>query len=191
MTETRVEISDHVGGEVSLTDSELILNFRRKSVVGLNFDFVLLNLTKHSSYMIYNVCLYFSPIIQKQYFDTYGDQEVMIPVAANDVAFSIHAVVLTALTLFQIFIYEVLWFLSGGLQLSVSSLLYLQTLGSGSLPSSSFHDMRQVHSTEPPMSSTSHGATYHLELRSFSSTLPNSSYSILLSPLLNYSFCFA
>ena len=31
----------------------------------------------------------------------------MIPVAANDVAFSIHAVVLTALTLFQIFIYEV------------------------------------------------------------------------------------
>uniref|UniRef100_A0A0D3CIV9 Cystinosin homolog n=1 Tax=Brassica oleracea var. oleracea TaxID=109376 RepID=A0A0D3CIV9_BRAOL len=85
---------------------QLILNFRRKSVVGLNFDFVLLNLTKHSSYMIYNACLYFSPIIQKQYFDTYGDQEVMIHVAANDVAFSIHAVVLTALTLFQIFIYE-------------------------------------------------------------------------------------
>ncbi|KFK33075.1 hypothetical protein AALP_AA6G327100 [Arabis alpina] len=84
---------------------QLILNFRRKSVVGLNFDFVLLNLTKHSSYMIYNVCLYFSPVIQKQYFDTYGDKE-MIPVAANDVAFSIHAVVMTALTLFQIFIYE-------------------------------------------------------------------------------------
>lgn len=31
----------------------------------------------------------------------------MIPVAANDVAFSIHAVVMTAVTLFQIFIYEV------------------------------------------------------------------------------------
>ncbi|XP_074267533.1 cystinosin homolog [Silene latifolia] len=30
----------------------------------------------------------------------------MIPVAANDVAFSIHAVILTAFTLFQIFIYE-------------------------------------------------------------------------------------
>ena len=35
----------------------------------------------------------------------------MIHVAANDVAFSIHAVVLTALTLFQIFIYEVSTFL--------------------------------------------------------------------------------
>lgn len=31
----------------------------------------------------------------------------MIPVAANDVAFSIHAVLLTAITLFQIVIYDV------------------------------------------------------------------------------------
>lgn len=31
----------------------------------------------------------------------------MIPVAANDVAFSIHAVLLTAVTLFQLVIYEV------------------------------------------------------------------------------------
>ncbi|WZZ23342.1 hypothetical protein YC2023_124729 [Brassica napus] len=97
-----LEISYEVVGWIAFTSSsisfypQLILNFRRKSVVGLNFDFVLLNLTKHSSYMIYNVCLYFSPIIQN----------TMIPVAANDVAFSIHAVVLTALTLFQIFIYE-------------------------------------------------------------------------------------
>lgn len=31
----------------------------------------------------------------------------MIPVAANDVAFSLHAVALTAFTVFQVFIYEV------------------------------------------------------------------------------------
>ncbi|XVF16281.1 hypothetical protein REPUB_Repub10bG0017600 [Reevesia pubescens] len=84
---------------------QVILNFRRKSVIGLNFDFVVLNLTKHSSYMIYNICLYFSPVIQKQYFEKYGYGQ-MIPVAANDVAFSIHAVLLTAITLFQIVIYE-------------------------------------------------------------------------------------
>ncbi|CAN6177851.1 unnamed protein product, partial [Urochloa humidicola] len=30
----------------------------------------------------------------------------MIPVAANDVAFSLHAVALTAFTVFQVFIYE-------------------------------------------------------------------------------------
>lgn len=84
---------------------QVIMNFRRKSVVGLNFDFVVLNLTKHSSYLIYNASLYFSSAIQHQYFEKYGHGE-MIPVAANDVAFSIHAVLLTAITLFQIVIYD-------------------------------------------------------------------------------------
>ncbi|KAK4779201.1 hypothetical protein SAY86_006729 [Trapa natans] len=84
---------------------QVILNFRRKSVVGLNFDFVMLNLTKHSSYLIYNAALYFSAAVQRQYFEKYGFGQ-MIPVAANDVAFSIHAVLLTAVTLFQIIIYE-------------------------------------------------------------------------------------
>ncbi|KAF9663568.1 hypothetical protein SADUNF_Sadunf17G0064900 [Salix dunnii] len=84
---------------------QVILNFRRKSVVGLNFDFVVLNLTKHSSYLIYNASLYFSSDVQHQYIEKYGFGE-MIPVAANDVAFSIHAVLLTAITLFQIVIYD-------------------------------------------------------------------------------------
>lgn len=84
---------------------QVILNFRRKSVVGLNFNFVLLNLTKHSSYLIYNATLYFSSDVQRQYYEKYGFEQ-MIPVAANDVAFSIHAVLLTAITLFQISIYE-------------------------------------------------------------------------------------
>ncbi|CAM8993076.1 unnamed protein product [Rhodiola kirilowii] len=84
---------------------QVFLNYRRKSVVGLNFDFVVLNLTKHSSYLIYNASLYFSKAVQKQYFKKFGVGQ-MIPVAANDVAFSIHAVLLTAFTLFQICIYE-------------------------------------------------------------------------------------
>ncbi|XP_050380743.1 cystinosin homolog [Argentina anserina] len=84
---------------------QVILNYRRKSVIGLNFDFVVLNLTKHSSYLIYNATLYFSSAVQKQYLEKYGLGE-MIPVAANDVAFSIHAVLLTAITLFQLMIYE-------------------------------------------------------------------------------------
>ncbi|KAL8130708.1 hypothetical protein V2J09_019863 [Rumex salicifolius] len=84
---------------------QVILNWRRRSVVGLNFDFIALNLTKHSSYLIYNAVLFFSSAVQKQYRHKYGSGQ-MIPVAANDVAFSIHAVLLTAFTLFQIFIYE-------------------------------------------------------------------------------------
>ncbi|KAK3139637.1 hypothetical protein QOZ80_5AG0386680 [Eleusine coracana subsp. coracana] len=84
---------------------QVLLNYRRKSVVGLNFDFLVLNLTKHSSYLIYNAAMFFSPFIQRQYHEKYGDKE-MIPVAANDVAFSVHAVTLTAITVFQVFIYE-------------------------------------------------------------------------------------
>ncbi|OVA17590.1 Lysosomal cystine transporter [Macleaya cordata] len=84
---------------------QVILNFRRKSVVGLNFDFLVLNLTKHSSYLIYNASMFFSPVIQRQYREKYGFGE-MIPVAANDVAFSTHAVLLTAFTLCQALIYD-------------------------------------------------------------------------------------
>ncbi|KAI9120502.1 hypothetical protein K1719_007535 [Acacia pycnantha] len=84
---------------------QAFLNYRRKSVVGLNFDFVLLNLTKHSSYLIYNASMYFSKAVQEQYLEEFGYGE-MIPVAANDVAFSAHAVFMTAVTLFQILIFD-------------------------------------------------------------------------------------
>ncbi|XP_027359198.1 cystinosin homolog isoform X2 [Abrus precatorius] len=51
---------------------QIILNFRRKSVVGLSLDYEILNFTKHWSYLIYNASLFFSPVIQKQYFEKYG-----------------------------------------------------------------------------------------------------------------------
>ncbi|GJR32874.1 cystinosin [Tanacetum coccineum] len=89
----------------SLLRTIWFLTHHASHVVGLNFDFVVLNLTKHSSYLIYNAAVYFSSAVQLQYHQKYGFNE-MIPVAANDVAFSIHAVVLTAFTLFQIAIYD-------------------------------------------------------------------------------------
>ncbi|KAK1318416.1 hypothetical protein QJS10_CPB04g01689 [Acorus calamus] len=84
---------------------QVILNYKRKSVVGLNFDFLVLNVTKHTSYLIYNVVLFFSPVVQRQYREKYGFDE-LIPVAANDVAFSMDAVLLTLFTLYQVIIYE-------------------------------------------------------------------------------------
>ncbi|GLU11384.1 hypothetical protein SLE2022_281350 [Rubroshorea leprosula] len=109
---TPLEITYHVLGWLGFASwaigflPQIILNFRRKSVIGLNFDFVVLNFTKHSSYLIYNAVLYFSPAVQRQYFERYGYQEI-IPVAANDVAFSIHAVLMVSITLLQIAIYDV------------------------------------------------------------------------------------
>lgn len=55
------------------------------SVVGLNFDFVVLNLTKHSSYLIYNASLYFSSAIQHQYFEKYGHGEVFLFLLSSSV----------------------------------------------------------------------------------------------------------
>ncbi|GAB4848035.1 hypothetical protein Ancab_002695 [Ancistrocladus abbreviatus] len=103
---------------------QVIMNFKRKSVVGLNFDFVVLNLTKHSSYLIYNAVLYFSTTVQSQYRLKYGAKE-MIPVEANDVAFSTHAVALTGFTLFQIFIYERKHQKFSKISLSIVSIIWL------------------------------------------------------------------
>ncbi|KEH25387.1 putative lysosomal cystine transporter [Medicago truncatula] len=84
---------------------QFILNYSRKSVVGLNFNYLILNNTKHTLYLIYNASLYFSPNVRFQYHQKYGFDQ-MIPVAANDVAFSTHAVLLTLALLFQVAIYE-------------------------------------------------------------------------------------
>ncbi|XLU35822.1 hypothetical protein S245_071888 [Arachis hypogaea] len=84
---------------------QLLLNFFRKSVVGLNFNYLLLNNTKHTLYLIYNTSLYFSSSVRFQYHLKYGFDQ-MVPVAANDVAFSTHAVLLTGVLLFQCAIYE-------------------------------------------------------------------------------------
>lgn len=74
-------------------------------MVGLNFNYLILNNTKHTLYLIYNASLYFSPNVRFQYHQKYGFDQ-MIPVAANDVAFSTHAVLLTLVLLFQVAIYE-------------------------------------------------------------------------------------
>ena len=55
---------------------DLTLLLAARSVVGLNFDFLVLNITKHSSYLIYNAALFFSPVIQRQYREKYGSDEV-------------------------------------------------------------------------------------------------------------------
>jgi cystinosin len=91
---------------------QIVENFRRKSVEGLNFDFVGYNLTGHFSYGVFNVCLFWSSSVQAEYFNIHP--RGVNPVQANDVFFSIHATAACLVTLIQCFIYE-----SGGQRLSV------------------------------------------------------------------------
>lgn len=80
-------------------------NFKRKSVVGLNFDFLALNLLGHTLYAMFNSSLYWISYIENEYFERFprGNN----PVELNDVVFSLHASVITALTIVQCFVYEV------------------------------------------------------------------------------------
>uniref|UniRef100_A0A914HY55 Cystinosin n=1 Tax=Globodera rostochiensis TaxID=31243 RepID=A0A914HY55_GLORO len=43
---------------------QIVLNFQRKSVIGLNFDFLLLNVIGFCCYTVYNVMLYFDQHVQ-------------------------------------------------------------------------------------------------------------------------------
>ncbi|XP_043576638.1 cystinosin-like isoform X1 [Chiloscyllium plagiosum] len=83
---------------------QVIENWRRKSVIGLNFDFLALNLTGHLAYGVFNISLFWVPSIKKQFLE--HNPNGVNPVEANDVFFSIHAILLTILTIFQCLIYE-------------------------------------------------------------------------------------
>ncbi|TMW46542.1 hypothetical protein DOY81_008373 [Sarcophaga bullata] len=83
---------------------QIWVNFRRKSVVGLNFDFVFLNLLGFTLYSIFNCGLYWAPEIQAEYANRYP--RGLNPVMLNDVVFSLHAVFATTITIYQCFAYE-------------------------------------------------------------------------------------
>ncbi|XP_048028068.1 cystinosin [Megalobrama amblycephala] len=79
-------------------------NWKRRSVVGLNFDFLALNLTGFIAYSVFNVGLFWVTYIQEEFLKK--DPNGVIPVDANDVFFSLHAVVLTLVYICQCAIYE-------------------------------------------------------------------------------------
>lgn len=79
-------------------------NWRRKSVIGLHFDFLSLNIVGFFVYSLFNVCLYWIPSIEADYFKRhpYG----VNPVQLNDVIFSLHAFLACGIQVFQCFIYD-------------------------------------------------------------------------------------
>ena len=83
---------------------QIILNFSRKSVVGLSLDFQLLNLVGFSCYAIYNCALYWSSTVRREYADDHRGQ--LPAVRANDVFFSLHAALITMITLLQCYMYD-------------------------------------------------------------------------------------
>uniref|UniRef100_W5LI81 Cystinosin, lysosomal cystine transporter n=1 Tax=Astyanax mexicanus TaxID=7994 RepID=W5LI81_ASTMX len=79
-------------------------NWRRKSVVGLNFDFLALNFTGFIAYSVFNIGLFWIPYIKEEFIQT--EPNGVNPVDANDVFFSVHALALTLVYICQCVLYE-------------------------------------------------------------------------------------
>ncbi|XP_076583421.1 cystinosin isoform X2 [Chaetodon auriga] len=86
-------------------------NWKRKSVVGLNFDFLALNLTGFIAYSVFNIGLFWVPYVKEEFLKR--NPNGINPVNANDVFFSLHAVLLCLIYVNQAAIYE-----SGGQKVS-------------------------------------------------------------------------
>ncbi|CAE7298167.1 unnamed protein product [Symbiodinium sp. KB8] len=79
------------------------LNYVRKSVIGMSFDYQLLNVVGFTAYTIFNCSFYYNESVKQQYFDKHHAHNV---VQANDVFFALHALFWTFMTCGQIFFYE-------------------------------------------------------------------------------------
>ncbi|XP_055885849.1 cystinosin-like isoform X1 [Biomphalaria glabrata] len=83
---------------------QVYINWKRKSVVGLNFDFLCYNITGFLAYGFFNVGMYWVDEVQNQYFKEHP--RGINPVQLNDVIFTLHAVFVTILTIIQCIVYE-------------------------------------------------------------------------------------
>uniref|UniRef100_A0A182TFS6 Cystinosin homolog n=1 Tax=Anopheles melas TaxID=34690 RepID=A0A182TFS6_9DIPT len=83
---------------------QIWLNYRRKSVVGLSFDFLYINIVGHISYVVFNVFLYWNTFVENEYYQRHPFG--LNPVIGNDIGFAVHAVFGTGFTIFQCWIYE-------------------------------------------------------------------------------------
>ncbi|XP_028258912.1 cystinosin [Parambassis ranga] len=79
-------------------------NWRRRSVVGLNFDFLALNLTGFIAYSVFNIGLFWVPYMKEEFLNK--NPNGINPVTANDVFFSLHAVLICLVYICQAAVYE-------------------------------------------------------------------------------------
>lgn len=78
---------------------QVLTNWRRRNTQGLSVDFCLLNVLGFACYTAYTVALYSSPAVRREY--RARQHTPGIPVESNDVAFCVHATVLSAVTVGQ------------------------------------------------------------------------------------------
>jgi len=81
---------------------QIVLNWRRRSVEGMSFEYQLLNLLGFSSYAIYCCALTSNEDVKRHYKDAFGAANL---VTVQDACFALWAAAMTAAILAQIFAY--------------------------------------------------------------------------------------
>lgn len=84
---------------------QVVQNYRRKSTVGLSTDFTVINHFGYICYTCYTSSLYWSASIQEEYRRRHGSH-AKNTVQSNDVAFAIHALILSFIWVSQIHRYD-------------------------------------------------------------------------------------
>lgn len=82
---------------------QMLINYQRKSVVGLSLDFQALNLLGYCCYSIYTACLIYNKPIEEDYRDAFGSSSL---VTTQDCFFALHGAFITSLTVLQCAIYD-------------------------------------------------------------------------------------
>ncbi|XP_035508841.1 cystinosin isoform X2 [Morone saxatilis] len=115
-TSVTFSVTSHDVGQVTtyMLSNHTDLN----SVVGLNFDFLALNLTGFIAYSVFNIGLFWVPYIKEEFLKR--NPNGINPVSANDVFFSLHAVLLCLVYVTQAAVYE-----RGGQRVSWTALFLL------------------------------------------------------------------
>ncbi|KAI8358456.1 PQ loop repeat-domain-containing protein [Choanephora cucurbitarum] len=84
---------------------QVVLNWQRKSVQGLSIDFLCYNVYGFFCYSVYNLAFFFSREIQDEYKQRNPDSSGNL-VRFNDIAFAVHAFIISSFTLMQTFHYK-------------------------------------------------------------------------------------
>lgn len=83
---------------------QLITNYEKKSMEGLSTDASILAFLNYTCYTIYNAFFFWSEGIRKEYKERHGE-DAKVTVQSNDVAFAVHALVMTIILITQIAYY--------------------------------------------------------------------------------------
>ena len=88
---------------------QIMMNYERKTTRGLSVDFCVLNVLGYCCYTVYTTTFFWNQHIRDEYKQRFSSDEgksAEVTVQGNDVAFALHAIVMSSITLSQIGFYD-------------------------------------------------------------------------------------